>query len=413
MTPAPTKTPSMLLVGGASPKSSSIDIVSRALSQARARGIRTHLTNRAEHLNCTTDVIALADEVSTVDPDDPGATLAWAREQRASGQRFELVLGLRDPVQDAVSGCAEVFGAPGNSPETVRRTRDKDACRAALAAAGLQQPAARLCSRRRDALDFLDRTDGPWVVKPRDGMGSVGVRKITGPADLETALAELPGDGPFRGEEYVSGEEYSAEGLVLSSGPRVLAVTAKEKLPPPYFVEVGHVVPAGLTAGAHAEITDEVVRALRVLEVRTGLFHVELWRTARGVVLGEVHVRPGGGWLHRLMEYAVPGLELFGTLYDDVLGRTPAPVPSTSRAAAVRFLVPPPGRLVRVVGWDRACAHPKVFHAELAVRPGDVIGPSRDAGCRAGHIAVGGATPETADALAKKLAESVSFEVVP
>ncbi|WP_166021943.1 ATP-grasp domain-containing protein [Streptomyces chilikensis] len=410
MTSRPTG-PRLLLVGGATPLPSSVDIVGTALAQARARGIRTHLTGRPEHLDRTPGVTALADEVFAVDPDDVAATLAWARDRRARGEGYDLVLGLRDPVQDAVAACAELFGAPGNPPAVMRRTRVKDLCRAALAAAGLPQPAVRLCAGRADALAFLADTAGPWVVKPRAGMGSTGVRKVTGPADLDPALAGLPDGEPFLLEEYVTGDEYSVEGVLLSDGPRFLAVTAKEKLPPPHFVEVGHVVPAALPAGADEEITREAGRALRALGLRTGVFHVELWRTAHGVVLGEVHVRPGGDWLHQLVASSRPGLELFGMLYDDVLGRPVAPVPPATRAAAVRFLAPPPGRLERITGWDEAAAHPAVLSARLTVSPGDTLRPVRDSGSRAGHLAVGAATPEAARALARELAASVTFEV--
>ncbi|WP_405554231.1 ATP-grasp domain-containing protein [Streptomyces sp. NBC_01171] len=410
MSPRPAA-PRLLLVGGATPLPSSVDIVGTALTQARSRGIRVDLTGRPDHLARTAGVTALADEVFAVDPDDPDATRAWARDRVARGEGYDLVLGLRDPVQDAVAACAEVFGTPGNSPEAVRRTRDKDVCRAALAAAGLRQPGVRLCADRSDALAFLGTTPGPWVVKPRAGMGSTGVRKVTGPADLDLALAELPTADPFLLEEYVTGEEYSVEGVLLGDGPMTLAVTAKEKLPPPHFVEIGHVIPAELPDGAHEEITREVGRALRALELRVGVFHVELWRTAGGIVLGEVHTRPGGDWLHLLMAHARPGLELFGLIYDDAFGLPAAPVPPATRAAAVRFLAPPAGRLERITGWDRVTAHPAVLSAAQAVAPGDLLGPVRDSGSRAGHLAVGADTPAAARALARELAESVTFEM--
>lgn len=216
-----------------------------------------------------------------MNPDDPAATLAGAHDRQAQGESYDLVLGRRDPVQDSVAACAEVFGAPGNGPAAVRRTRNKDACRATLAAAGLRQPAVRLCVSREDALGFLTETVGPWVVKPRAGMGSTGVQKISGPANLDRELAELPGAGPLLVEEHVTGEEYSVEGILLAYGPRVLAVTAKDKLPPPYFVEIGHVIPAELPADAYEEIIDEVGRALPALQLCTGVFHVELWRAPR------------------------------------------------------------------------------------------------------------------------------------
>ncbi|MFE0020213.1 ATP-grasp domain-containing protein [Amycolatopsis sp. NPDC059021] len=401
----------LLFVGGASPISSSRDIVSDALNQARARGVRTHILSRPDLLAGTREVTALADEVSIVDPDDPVACARWARDRLAAGDRFDAVLGLRDTVLAAVAECAQVFGAPGNSPEAVSRVRNKDACRTALAAAGFRQPAVRLCTGAAEAAEFLACSTGPWVVKPRDGMASIGVRKVSAPADLPAALAELPDRELFLVEEFVSGPEFSVEGVFLGGRPRVLAVTEKEKLPPPHFVESGHLLPAVLPGECAAEIERQVTAALTALELRFGVFHVELWLHAGEVVLGEVHVRPGGDWLHRLLAHAVPGLELFGVIFDDLLGRPSRECPKPARAGAVGFLTPPPGRLVRIEGWERVRAHPAVLHAELTVTPGDRIGPVHQSGDRAGVVAAGADTPEAARDLVRRLTGSVRFTV--
>lgn len=406
--------PSLLFVGGANPLPSSVDIVTRAITEAHARGIRVHLVHTEEALARTPEVTALADTVSAVDPEDPDAVERWLGARLGAGECFDLVLGLRDPLQESVSRAARLLGVPGNTLEAVRRVRNKDTCRAALAAAGLRQPAVRLCGSEREAAAFLRASEGPWVVKPRDGMGSVGVRKVHGAAELPAALDALPDRDLFLVEEFVEGTEYSVEGVLLSSGPRVLAVTEKQVLPPPHFVEIGHVLPAELPVGARREIERRVVAALDALELRFGVFHVELWLTARGVVLGEVHPRPGGDWLHRLLTHAVPELELFGLLYDDLLGQgVPAEGPAATRGAAVRFLEAPPGRLVGVDGWDGVTAHPSVLRAQLTVAPGDLVAPVRESGDRAGYLVVGGESPAGARALATRLAEAVTFRVAP
>jgi biotin carboxylase len=290
--------------------------------------------------------------------------------------------------------------------------RNKDLARARLAAAGFRQPAFRLCADRAEAAEFLGSTTGPWVVKPRDGMGSEGVRKVSGPDELDAALAGLHEPGPFLVEEFVDGVEYSVEGLFLGGEPRVLAVTAKQVVDPPYFAEVGHVIPAPMAEAERAAATEQVEAALRVLGARFGVFHVELWLTGAGVVLGELHVRNGGDWIHRLLEHAIPGLQLYGLVYDDALGRpvdTAALTPT--RGAAVRFLFPPAGTLARIEGWERVTAHPAVLHASLEVAPGDRIEPIHDSDTRAGAVIVGAGTPEEAAAIARQLVESVTFVV--
>jgi glutathione synthase/RimK-type ligase-like ATP-grasp enzyme len=398
--------PGMVLIGGASPVGSSIDIAALALTQARSRGLRTHLTNREQALALTAEVTALADAVSAVDPEDPQACVRWAREH---GEGFDVVLGLRDQVVVPAADSAAALGAAGNRPAAVRLVRNKDQCRAALAAAGFAQPAFRLCADAAEAAAFLAETTGPWVVKPRDAMASIGVRKVDSVDDLAAAVAGLPGTGPFLVEQFVEGREFSVEGVFLGGAPKVLAVTAKETLRPPHFVEAGHVLPAELAENTRAEIEGQVQAALAALDLCFGVFHVELWHSAAGVVLGEVHPRPGGDWLHKLLGYAIEDLELFGLIIDDVLGRPVRGDLAPTRAAAAFFLAPPPGRLLRIEGWEEVLAHPDVLHAELSVEPGAKLPPVRQSADRAGVVVVGADTPSTARELALKLTTSVEF----
>ncbi|MEV6872209.1 ATP-grasp domain-containing protein [Amycolatopsis sp. NPDC051128] len=397
----------LLFVGGARPLSFSLDMAAEALAQAAARGIRVHVTNTDDVLEATADVVGKAAETSTVDVLRPGESAAWAR---ARGERFDAVYALQELLQVAVAETAEAVGAPGNPPEAVHRVRTKDACREALSAAGFPQPVVRLCADRAEAEAFLREQAGPWIVKPRDAMGSTGVSLVTDVAELPAALALLPDAKPFLVEQFVEGPEFSVEGIFFGGEPKILAVTAKEKVPPPFFVETGHVLPAPLPDARRREIEEQVSSALKTLGLRVGGFHVELWLTPAGVVLGEVHGRFGGDWLHRMLAHAIPGLELYGLVFDDMLGRPLPDVPlEPSRGAAVRYFTPPPGRLAAVEGWDEVLAHPAVLYAELGVTAGDEIRPLHRSGDRVGLVVVGADTAEAASALAADLVDSVKF----
>jgi biotin carboxylase len=402
-------TPTLVLVGGAGAIALGKDVACHALRQGRARGMATVQVNQEDTLRQTPEVAALADASWPVDFLQAQECELWAKERLAAGQRFDVVIGVREAAQLATAQIASVTGAPGNPPEAVRTVRNKDLCRAALAAAGLRQPAFALCTGRSEAEAFMAATPGPWVVKPRDRMGSEGVRKVSEPQELDAALAALPAPGPFLVEEFVDGAEYSVEGVFLGGAPRVLAVTAKQVVDPPVFVEIGHVLPAPLAPQTRAEFEHTVVAALALLGLRFGVFHVELWHTASGVVLGEVHVRNGGDWIHLMLQHAIPGLELFGLVYDDALGRPTATALTPVRGAAVRFLAPPPGVLHHVEGWDAVLAHPAVLHATLTVAPGERIVALRDSEDRAGAIVVGAGTATEAAAIARDLADSVRF----
>ncbi|MFD7322559.1 ATP-grasp domain-containing protein [Streptomyces sp. NPDC059875] len=406
--------PHLLLIGGGGAMTLSIDVAVDALDQARERGMRTHVTNQADTLEATREVGEHADAVSAVDFEDPAGTAEWALNL-AKDRRVDLVFGVREMAQQAVAETARALGLPGNPPEAVSRVRTKDACRAALTAAGFRQPAVALCADEEEARAFaLGHGPGPWVVKPRDGSDSEGVRKVTEADRFRSAIAELPEPHlPFLVEEFVEGEEFSVEGVFIGGRPTVLAVTEKEKLEPPHFVEIGHVLPAPLPDGAREEIEEQVRAALTALGLRFGLFHVELWRTRDGIVLGEVHSRIGGGWIHRMLTHTRPGLEPYGTVYDDMLGRSVELPAGPVRAAASRYFSPPPGRLVSVEGWEELRDHPAVLHTDLLVSPGDLIRPYRSGEDRVGVVVVGADTPEAARALARELADSVRWVTEP
>jgi L-amino acid ligase C-terminal domain 2 len=127
-------------------------------------------------------------------------------------------------------------------------------------------------------------------------------------------------------------------------------------------------------------------------------------------VLGEVHSRFGGDWIHKMLEYAIPGIELFGLIIDDMLGLpgTSGPLEPT-RGAAVRYLTRPPDTVVAVEGWDEVRAHPAVLHAELSAGPGAQIPPLHCSGDRIGLIVVGAETSARARELGEELASSVRF----
>lgn len=405
--------PTLLFVGGAGAPGLGVDIAVMAIAQARKRGMRVHITNDESTLAKTGPACELADEVTAMDPEDVSGSMAWVSGEMSRGKSFDVVFSTREYSLITTAEIAAIVGAPSNTTEAVRRTRIKDECRAWLAKAGFAQPEGWLCDDADDARTRMAGSTGPWVVKPRDGAGSEGVIKICDPADLPHAVENLSAESrPFLLEEFVDGTEFSVEGVFLAGKPVVLAITAKERLPMPFFVELGHTIPAPLRSEVARDIVNTVTSALAVLELWHGLFDVELWLTQDGIVLGEFHTRLGGDYIHRLLEYSIPGLEMFGMVYDDALGRN---VDSTglhcSRGAAVRYFAPPPGRLVSIEGWDAVLAHPALIAAELNVSPGDTIPSVRSSDDRIGAVAVGAKSGDAARRLARELIESVNFVV--
>lgn len=398
----------------------------RLSEQARRRGLVLVGADSPANLDSARPgELTAVNETVALDVRDPAACRAWAAGVRG----IDSVLTFHELSVLPAAVVARELGVPGNDPEAVRCIRTKDLCRQRLREAHFAQPHTAVCASRADAERFMHHTQGPWIVKPRDGLASTGVSLVNNVADLSKAMITLanlsaslgkfgnqsvsPGKpkslARFLIETYVPGEEFSAEGVLLDGVPHVLALTRKATNDG--FIETGHSVPAGLDDASTAAASETVTQAVSAVGITRGVFHVEFWLSERGIVLGEIHARPGGDYLHALVEYSRPGLELYGMLIDDLLGRDPAPVPAQTRAAGADFLLLPPGRLRTVHGWREITRHPDVLAADLLVSPGDIIGPVTDSLDRHGVILVGADETKRVDDLLAELGAQLVVDV--
>ncbi|MBT2480146.1 ATP-grasp domain-containing protein [Streptomyces sp. ISL-94] len=411
----PTDAPALLLVGGAAAGGHGADSTRRTIRAAHALGLAVHLTDLPEALAAAPAITALADRVSALDHERPETCARWARSGAAGNVR--AVFSSREYAQEGAAALADALGLPGNDPAVVATVRRKDRCRVALAAAGFRQPAVRLCHDLGQAREFAAGRPGPWIVKPRDAMGSLGVALVETPGSLDGAVAGLPDAGPFLIEEYVSGPEFSVEGVLTGGRPIVLAVTAKHVTPPPLFVELAHALPAPVAPEVHRGLAQEAAAAVTALGLRHGVFHVEGWWTSDGPVLGEVHTRFGGDWIHLMLEHVVDA-DVSNAVLRDLLGLpvpdlTPPDPAAPGRGAAVLFPTPPPGTVEALHGWDRIAGLPGVLHADPQLAPGDTVPPLTDSAARRGVLVTAAEDARSALDLARHLSAGLGTTLVP
>ncbi|PZT72281.1 MULTISPECIES: ATP-grasp domain-containing protein [unclassified Streptomyces] len=393
------------------------DQIHRLTDQARQRGLQVWGADTQANLTAGGDDQPRMDHTVPLDVHDVGACRVWAAKHR---DHIAAVATIRELSVLPAAWTAHDLGLAGNDPQAVLRIRRKDVCRDHLRRAGFPQPLTAECHNLTQAERFLRETgDGPWVVKPRDGLAGIGVTVVDKAADLAGAVAKfdhLPAAmGPlgkprsFLVETYVDGDEYSAEGVMIGGRPQVLALTRKGK--GDGFVETSHRMPSGLDNVTDAEARVAVAQALTTVGITHGIFHVEFWVTGFGIVLGELHDRGGGDYIHALVERTRPGFSLYGTLLDDLLGRPARPLPPFAGAACARFLLAAaPGRLRAVHGWDEATTHPSVIASHLQYAVGDIVPEATDSYTRPAVLVAGTDKPEDLDALIASLSARVTFD---
>lgn len=374
------------------------DQFERLAVEAARRGVELVGLDLSSSLDSSADRVVAGRYVilSSLDEDGLAAATREATE-------IDAFLTTREAFVPAVAGLAAITETPGNSVAAIETMRHKDQCRRVFAAAGLPQPSSFLV-QDESPFGLSDRLRGlgdpPWIVKPQIGTGSEGV--VQADTAVEVAEAIEATCVPTLVEAFVHGREMSVEGVFVNGRPEILSVT--DKAIAGSFVECAHRAPAVLTPQERSSIDSTVVTGLTALGLTRGIVHVELWVTSDGsVVLGEAHARPGGDFIHALVEETRPGLELYGMLIDDLLDRPSIPVPPQTRYAGVRYLLLPEGVVSRVRA--SAPSDSRIVRTALDIKAGSVVRPVHASSDRSGvFVAVADDPAEVEAALDAALA---------
>jgi biotin carboxylase len=244
----------------------------------------------------------------------------------------------------------------------------------------------------------------PLVVKPADGSGSKGVRRVTRPDGLPVAIAHartFAAGGAVIVEEFVEGRPLAVEIFMREGRAHFTDVQDKTFVPGTDFV-VGRLrCPAHLPAATRARLGATAERLCLALGIADGPanFDVVLGPDGRERVI-EVNARLGGDGVLRLLAAAY-GVDVVRALVALALGEPFDLTPMRAEHATVELIGSPlatEGELVAVEGLALARAVPGITNVDLFVEPGDRVRPHDQSGHKIGILVAAGATPEAADA---------------
>ena len=136
--------------------------------------------------------------------------------------------------------------------------------------------------------------------------------------------------------------------------------------------------------------------------------------TARGPVIIESHNRVGGDKIDELAELAY-GVDMDRYALGIPFGLVEplAESPKAAGGAAIRFLTPPPGRVVEVLGADAIAGDPALVELQITVSPGDTVPELTWSEDRVGHVITRGETADDAAAHCERLLAAVRIRTEP
>ncbi len=264
--------------------------------------------------------------------------------------------------------------------------RDKYLQKRAVSAAGIKTARVTLIDDIFDVSHFAELPYARAVLKPVAGASTEATSVVESVDELRERSRRHRAAGlarrTFALEEFVSGEEWIADGVVFD-GEVVFSCLGKYGDPCLTVIDAG--LPLWMRrldpkadAWAYERAEPVVRRALRVLGLRDGVFHMELFHDpASGeVVFSECAARRGGGLIHEETQ-AKFNVDLGEAMLLCALGHRPSfDVKTRPGTIGSAYLLGRPGTLVGCPSRAELLALPGVEYARVDVP----LGTRLDAG---------------------------------
>jgi D-alanine-D-alanine ligase len=227
------------------------------------------------------------------------------QELKAEGvDRCFIALHGRGGEDGTVQGALELLRIPytGSGVMASSIAMDKIMTKRIWRFEGLPTPDWRMVSSAEDCAHALTALGAPMIVKPAREGSSIGLTKVTDPAQCAAAYAAAAQhDAEVLCEQFIDGEETTCPVLIVEGEAqalpviRIVAPGGNYDYQNKYFTDdVKYLCPSLLNADEEAEIQRQVVRAFRTLGCRGwARADVMIRHSDRQPFLLEINTSPG------------------------------------------------------------------------------------------------------------------------
>lgn len=322
--------------------------------------LQSYVIRRAKELGYTTVCVdgdpnavgfKYADYYKVIDIVNEEECLKYAKEMNIDG----VITAATDYGVLTVSYIAEKLGLIGNPYKVCEVIKNKYSVRKVLAAQNIDSISEfHEIDNINDVNKIKKDIKYPVIVKPCDGSGSRGIKKINHMDDLELACdiaMKVSLSKKVLIEHFIEGEEYGVESFVHNGEVHVLTIMQKAMTKPPIYAELGHCSFSGLDNNTENQIKDKVSKTIRALGITTGAVNIDLLLTNdKDIYIVDIGARMGGNLIGSHIVPLSTGIDYMGNIIKESLGE-PINLNRTifDRIIATRILALTPG-VVKDIG---------------------------------------------------------------
>ena len=355
---------------------------------------------------------AIADKYAVINIVDQDACLKYAQEHQIDG----VLTAATDFGVLTMSHIAQWMNLPGINYASAQILKNKALVRKCLFDAKADDTGYSFEIHSLSEIpNILPNIKFPIMMKPVDGSGSRGASKVERAEDFVKACEfAMSGSISLRAvaEPFVEGKEYGVESFVDNGEIHILAVMQKDMTLPPYYAELGHAIPSGLSAALEQKVKDCVRKALVSLNVNHGSVNMDLLITKSGNVhIVDIGARMGGNLIGSHIIPMGTGIDYMGNMIRAAVRDETSWAPvSEPKPVATKLLALTPGKVVELPDF-KAIAKECDVKIEHHLHIGDTITPYRTNLDGCGYVIATAENVDEAIAKAAKAKDRIDNEI--
>ena len=354
-----------------------------------------------------------ADRFEVIDLKDIHNIEQFAKNLRAEGGLNGVMTAGTD-FSASAAFVAEKLALPGISYETALDASDKERMRKCFKEAGLPSPAFTVfLAENANSISEYSGLPFPFpaAVKPVDNMGARGCRRVDNTAELKEAVEaalKFSRSGRAIVEEYMEGPEFSIDAVIYRGKITICGLADRHIFFPPYFIEMGHTMPADVSSKTAEAIIDVFIRGIKALKIDNGAAKGDIKLTGKGPMIGEIAARLSGGYMSGWTYPYASGADPARGAICTALGQEPEGLtPVRNWTSAERAFISIPGLIKSIDGLDKAQNIPHIKNLFLRLEEGKRISFPENNVSKAGNVISAAPDRQTAVKAAEEAVKAV------